>query len=191
MNILVAVRHGLIAASLAGIVQRAHGKLVVTHTATMADVVRALDGDEIDLLILSTDLLDHSPSALYRLTRDYPSVAIAALCIDDDHLVADAYRAAGATDCLGLDASPAEFIAAIRGILEAGNPAGHTAIAGTGSVGHLTGRQTEVLGLLRKGQSTKQIARTLKLAVPTVKVHLSCLYRALGARNRIEAVVLS
>jgi DNA-binding NarL/FixJ family response regulator len=191
MNILVAVRHGLIAASLAGIVQRTHAKLVVTHAATMADVERSLDGDDIDLLVVSTDLLDHSPTAMYCLTRSYPSVAIAALCIDDDYLAIDAYRAAGAAECLGLNASPAEFVAAIRSILEGGKSAGQNRISGLGSIGHLTGRQTEVLDLLRKGQSTKQIARTLKLAVPTVKVHLSCLYRALGARNRIEAVVLS
>ncbi len=53
----------------------------------------------------------------------------------------------------------------------------------------LTGRQRDVLGLLGEGRSTKDIARRLGLAVPTVKTHLAALYRQLGARNRVEAVV--
>jgi DNA-binding CsgD family transcriptional regulator len=53
----------------------------------------------------------------------------------------------------------------------------------------LTARQTDVLTLLREGRSTKEIARRLGLAVPTVKTHLAALYRQLGARNRVEAVM--
>lgn len=55
----------------------------------------------------------------------------------------------------------------------------------------LTGRQNDVLHLLREGRSTKEIARRLGLAVPTVKTHLAALYRQLGARNRVEAVMNS
>lgn len=53
----------------------------------------------------------------------------------------------------------------------------------------LTGRQQDVLALLREGRSTKEIARRLDLAVPTVKTHLAALYRQLGVRNRVEAVM--
>lgn len=53
----------------------------------------------------------------------------------------------------------------------------------------LTSRQRDVLRLLGEGRSTKDIARRLGLAVPTVKTHLAALYRQLGARNRVEAVV--
>lgn len=53
----------------------------------------------------------------------------------------------------------------------------------------LTARQTDVLHLLAEGRSTKDIARRLGLAVPTVKSHLAAVYRQLGARNRLQAVV--
>lgn len=56
--------------------------------------------------------------------------------------------------------------------------------------GHpLTARQADVLNLLAEGRSTKDIARRLGLAVPTVKTHLAAVYRQLGARNRLQAVV--
>ena len=53
----------------------------------------------------------------------------------------------------------------------------------------LTARQADVLNLLAEGRSTKDIARRLGLAVPTVKTHLAAVYRQLGARNRLQAVV--
>jgi DNA-binding NarL/FixJ family response regulator len=53
----------------------------------------------------------------------------------------------------------------------------------------LTERQREVLRLLSGGRPTKAIARELGVAVGTVKVHLAAIYRALGATNRVEALV--
>jgi DNA-binding NarL/FixJ family response regulator len=53
----------------------------------------------------------------------------------------------------------------------------------------LTGRQREVLFLLRQGCTTREIAAALAVAVPTVKSHLRALYRQLGASNRVEAVI--
>jgi DNA-binding NarL/FixJ family response regulator len=64
-----------------------------------------------------------------------------------------------------------------------------TSAAGASEVLNLTNRQLEVLRLLALGQSNKVIARDLGLSVSTVKVHLNTVFRALGARNRVEAVV--
>jgi DNA-binding NarL/FixJ family response regulator len=52
----------------------------------------------------------------------------------------------------------------------------------------LTSRQRAVFALLAEGCATKDIARRLNLAIGTVKVHLAAIYRALGARSRLEAV---
>jgi DNA-binding NarL/FixJ family response regulator len=51
----------------------------------------------------------------------------------------------------------------------------------------LTKRQREVLQLLARGMSNKEIARALKIAEATTKIHMAALLRALGARNRTEA----
>ena len=53
----------------------------------------------------------------------------------------------------------------------------------------LTQRQWEVLGLLLKGQSNKEIAKTLNLGEGTVKVHMAGLFRALGVNTRAAAAV--
>ncbi len=53
----------------------------------------------------------------------------------------------------------------------------------------LTERQIDVLDLILKGLPNKLICRRLSLAEGTVKVHVSAVLRALGARNRTQAVI--
>jgi len=52
----------------------------------------------------------------------------------------------------------------------------------------LSPRQRQVLALAIRGLPAKLIARELAIAEGTVKVHLSMVYRALGARNRTDAL---
>ena len=52
----------------------------------------------------------------------------------------------------------------------------------------LSPRQRQVLTLAIRGTPVKLIARQLSIAEGTVKVHLSMVYRALGARNRTDAL---
>jgi DNA-binding NarL/FixJ family response regulator len=53
----------------------------------------------------------------------------------------------------------------------------------------LTERQTDVLKLFLQGMPNKLIGRQLQLAEGTVKVHVSAVLRALGVRNRTQAVL--
>ena len=52
----------------------------------------------------------------------------------------------------------------------------------------LTLRQQDVLDLMRQGKSNKQIARSLSLAVGTIKVHVNALFRTLDVHNRVDAI---
>lgn len=52
----------------------------------------------------------------------------------------------------------------------------------------LSPRQRQVLALAIRGTPVKLIARKLTIAEGTVKVHLSMVYRALGAHNRTDAL---
>ena len=54
---------------------------------------------------------------------------------------------------------------------------------------YLTPRQLEVLALLCEGLSNKVIGARLNVSIHTVKVHVACILRELGAASRLEAVV--
>lgn len=53
----------------------------------------------------------------------------------------------------------------------------------------LTERQMNVLALLSEGKPNKLISRNLGISEGTVKIHLAAIFRALGVRNRTEAVI--
>jgi DNA-binding NarL/FixJ family response regulator len=53
----------------------------------------------------------------------------------------------------------------------------------------VTPRQQEVLALVAQGKSNKAIARDLDLTENTVKIHVAAVLKALGVRNRTEAVM--
>lgn len=56
---------------------------------------------------------------------------------------------------------------------------------------NLTSRQIEVLRYLAEGQTNKEIAQHLAITEPTVKTHLSKIYRTLNITHRTEAVRLA
>lgn len=63
---------------------------------------------------------------------------------------------------------------------------------GTGALHlNLTPRQVEVLELIRRGQSNKEIARTLNMAEGTVKIHCVAIFRELGVKNRTQAAIIA
>lgn len=54
----------------------------------------------------------------------------------------------------------------------------------------LTGGDVRILELMRDGYTkNKEIAAQLSVSVSTVSRHLSGIYKTLGARNRVNAVV--
>ena len=52
----------------------------------------------------------------------------------------------------------------------------------------LTLRESELIGLLSQGLSNQAIADLLNISVPTVKSHLSSIYRKIKVNNRLQAV---
>ena len=94
------------------------------------------------------------------------------------------------------DAPPEELGAAVaavaQGLVVLPKAMAEGALAGVSAAEELseppTAREGEVLGLLARGLSNKQIARELHISEHTVKFHISALYAKLGVGNRAEAV---
>lgn len=56
---------------------------------------------------------------------------------------------------------------------------------------HLTRRQLEILRLMSKGHSNKQIAQMLYLSETTIKAHLRTIFKKLRVKNRTQAVLVA
>src|SRR5262249_41380658 len=57
------------------------------------------------------------------------------------------------------------------------------------SLSSLTERELEILKLLSSGLSNAELSGTLYLSEPTIKTHLSSIFRKLGVRDRVQAVI--
>lgn len=88
--------------------------------------------------------------------------------------LAQAIRAAAA----GAAVFPSELLAAVAG---PARQQGHD----------LTARELEVLGLLAEGRSTEEIADRLVVSMHTVRNHVRNILTKLGARTKLEAVVVA
>ena len=55
----------------------------------------------------------------------------------------------------------------------------------------LTSRERQVLSLVSRGMSNRQVARNLDLSVRTVEAHLTHIYNKLGVGSRTEAALLA
>jgi len=61
----------------------------------------------------------------------------------------------------------------------------------TSMYSRLSPRQQEVARYLLQGLSNKTIARRLNISEGTIKAHVSSIFQIIGARNRVEAVMLA
>ena len=57
-----------------------------------------------------------------------------------------------------------------------------------GALDSLTQRQKDVLGQIVLGKSNQAIADDLGLTVPTIKMHVSAIFKKFQVKNRTEAV---
>lgn len=56
---------------------------------------------------------------------------------------------------------------------------------------NLSARELEILAQIKLGKTNKDIARSLNIAVGTVKLHVNRIFRKLGVSNRVQAVFVS
>jgi DNA-binding NarL/FixJ family response regulator len=83
--------------------------------------------------------------------------------------------------------SPSVTPAVFDALRRAPGPANDADEQGLGS---LTSREREVLNLLARGNSNREIAEELVITNKTVKNHLSRVYEKLGVHSRSEAIAL-
>ena len=147
--------------------------------------------------------------ATRRLVRDraLPDARVLVLTtFDADENVVEALRA-GASGFLLKDVTPGDFVAAIRTIAR-GDALLAPAVTRrlldrfadrlppvtserSDRLRELTDRELEVLALIARGLSNREIADRLVVAEPTVKTHVSHVLDKLELRDRAQAVVLA
>ncbi|MFC0031325.1 response regulator [Micromonospora chaiyaphumensis] len=178
------------------------GHLVVATSGEGRQAVRVAAAARPDVVVLDLQLPDVSGvEVIQGLRAVLPEVRVLMLSASGEpQSVLDAVKA-GATGYLLKSAAPAEFLDAVRRTA-AGEPVFTPGLAGLvlgeyrrlaaapaaphDEAPRLTERETEVLRLVAKGLSYKQIAERLGLSHRTVQNHVQNTLGKLQLHNRVE-----
>ncbi len=205
MNILLVDDHTLFREGLKFLLRSLDAALEVDEAGDCAKALKHAAARSYDLVLLDlkmpgVDGLD----ALSALRDVVPATPLVVLSGEDNPGVVRAAIERGAMGFIPKSATPDVLIQALRLVLAHGvylppavlgaaspgtapSPAARTSASDTTLPG-LTPRQMDVLRCVIEGKPNKVIARELDVSEGTVKAHLSSVLRAVGARNRTEAV---
>lgn len=211
LHLLIVDDHALFRAGLALLLADASdslGVLEISQAGSISEAERELASDgQIGLVLLDLALPDSAgTTGLIRLRAEHPSVPVVVLSADDRPETilnaidqgasgfvpktsqSDIMRTALSVVISGGVFLPESVLGHRPGALSERRDAlavDQVAVAELG----LSPRQAEILRLLVEGKPTKLICRHLGLSEPTVKTHLSVLYRKLNVNSRTQAVV--
>jgi DNA-binding NarL/FixJ family response regulator len=206
MNILLVDDHTLFREGMKFLLARLDAKVTVIEAATCVDALAAAQRARPDLVLLDLKMPGVAGlDALAQIREALPGAPVVVLSGEDNPRTIRAAIDAGAMGFIPKAATPEILVQALRIVLAHGiylppqvlapdappsgplfDPASTDPVAK--ELRALTERQRLVLKMAIQGESNKAIARTLDIAEGTVKAHLSAVMRALGVRNRTEAV---
>lgn len=204
MRIILADDHDLIRDTLEVYLQKLDTKVDVLHAATLAQALEAAKGAlDTTLVLLDLRMPGMNGLAGFRaMQKELPNTPIVIFSGDTNPDLIKASLQAGAAGFIPKTMRAPAMINALRLVLSGERYVPDLAMSGDdrksglnvdtgGAFSQLTPREREVLGLLVKGNSNKQIARQLKIEEITVALHLRSIYRKLNVASRTQAVRLA
>lgn len=210
MKILVIDDHALIRQAMVGVLKKLRRDAVLLEASDSAEAMQRLAANaDVGLILLDLTLPDRDGfEVLTELRERYPQAATVVLSAHQD---ADKVRRAldlGARGYIPKSAKGDVIISALRLVMSGSTYIPPEILAGglssppqaryatadnklaSPEAAGLTERQIQVLALIMQGKNNKTICRTLDLAEPTVKNHVTAILRALDAKSRTETVVM-
>lgn len=207
LKLLVVEDHALVREGLVRLLGQIEAGAKVQESADFESALNVLDNEgEFDLVLLDLALPGIDGFAgLDILRRRYPAMPVAVVSAFDDTPTITRVLNLGASGFIPKAFSGEALLSAVREVL-AGNifrPNGQSAArlddatpvppppkngVRPDEIG-LTERQGQVLALMVRGLSNRDIADQLGLSEGTVKIHATAVFKALGVSSRTQALV--
>lgn len=194
IRVILADDHTLVRAGIRRILESQPRFAVIAEAQNGSETVAALQqhASDTDVLVLDLNMIGLEGIDLLRYAKDtHPQVKVVILTMHAGREYVARALAEGADGYLLKDSAVQDLAAALDTVMSGGtffSPSiQHTMaeLVRTGSRGlqALTDREREVLALIARGLSTKDIARTLSIGARTVETHRANLMRKLGVKS--------
>lgn len=165
---------------------------IVGQAGTVEDTLAMARRVKPDVLVLDTTMPDHSGFDVLAQLRDVtagPLVLVLAPFTEPAY--AARALAAGAHGYVAKSAAPEELIEAIRAITRGEQviPSGVDKLLVPGDeqvASALTRRETQVMEMLARGMTNREIAHDLNISIKTIDTHRGHVLKKLGIRNNAE-----
>lgn len=202
MRVLVADDHPLYREGVAHSLDSEPSFVVVGQAGTGDEATRLTVELQPDLVVLDLDMPGGGGiEATANIAARCPTVAILILTVSDDRSSLIAALQAGARGYVLKGIGADELIRAAKAVLDG---AVHVSPSLAGEIlqemtrgtpkdpfDQLTDREKEILVLLAKGLTNKEIGESLYLAEKTVKHYMTSVLHKLHVRSRLEAALLA
>jgi DNA-binding NarL/FixJ family response regulator len=193
MKILIVDDHPLFRAGFHAVLEQSSLDAAVLSVSSVQEAKQILQRDaEVGLVLLDVHLRgDDGFNALKIIGEKFPTTACIMISGDEQEGIAARAVAAGASGFIPKSFTADEMVAAIQRVMAGDVFVPATTATPAAESGALTLRQMEVIAMLGRGCSNKEIARALDVAERTVKAHVSAVFEALNVRNRTQAVLVA
>jgi two-component system, NarL family, nitrate/nitrite response regulator NarL len=199
MKYLIIDDHAILRDGIAVLLRQADRDAIVLEASDGAQgLTMTRDNPDLDLVLLDLEMpgLSGRP-ALEEFGKHHPHLPVVILSSSEDERDVRLALASGALGYVPKSASAKTLLAALQLVLrgEVYVPPLLLGLASPRSgdgeesvrAEHLTERQMDVLRLIERGKSNKEISSELGLSEKTVKVHVTAIFRALNVENRGQA----
>ena len=191
---ILLIGQGACRTSLLILIRMSFSKAEILKTGSLHEGISHINHDRLDLVLIDIDQSGpRTLETLKALSASHPAIRFAIMSMSDGRDCISASLAGGMHGFVSKRQPDEDILVAMKEILSGGvyvpwsSAKGHGGPVASDQVLKLTPRQQQVLRLLSLGMSSKEIARALRIAESTTKIHTAMLMRALGVRNRTEA----
>ncbi len=195
IRVLIVDDHPVVRAGLTSLLRRQTGLRVAGAAQTGEEALEIARRTSIDVVLLDLRMPRIGGIELLPQLRSLPDPPAVVILSSYDY-EEDIYRAvrAGAAGYLSKDASRAEIVAAIIAVHDGGQsfpPAVAARITQRAARSSLSAREIEILRMVSKGLTNKEIAQVLQISQYTVRNHLNHISAKLEVTDRTEAAMVA